>query len=117
MNLEDQQIISEGLSALASINESCHAVSTKNRFRDFCCEKEIRCLETDLNFSDLKEGFDFGDQQFDLYEEFRQTGYGAWHIGSAISELRKQGKNILIINGKRNRRFIMIERGLENGKN
>ena len=117
MNLEQiedkNRIIREGLSALTSINESCHAVSTKKRFRDFTEGNGLECIERDCNHSDLRDGFFLVNsdsyRKFELLEEFRQTGYGAWHIGSVIEEVRKQGKNILIINGRRNRRFLLKE--------
>jgi len=110
---DKSRIIQEGLSALASINESCHAVSTKKRFRDFTEGKGLECIERDFNRSDLRDGFFLVNldsyRKFELLEEFKQTGYGAWHIGSRISELREKGETPLIINGRRNRRFLLKE--------
>lgn len=110
---DKREILMDGLSALASIKGSCHAVSTKNRFNQFCKNNSVEYIERDFNWRDLKEGFEFDGREFEFYQEFRQTGYGAWHIGSAIDGVREKGKNILIINGRRNRRFLMIERRIE----
>ena len=117
---ENIGILREGLSALASIHESCHAVSTAKRFHEFCRKRGINYLERDLNWRDLEEGFELFStekiQRFKLIKEFRQRGYGAMHIGSKISELRERGYSILIINGRRNRRFLLVKEG-ENGRN
>src|SRR3990167_7750236 len=113
MKQERTQILRDGLSALASINESCNAVSTKREFLEFTESRGLELIERDFNWKDLKDGFYLVNSEeyrkFALVEEFRQTGYGAWHIGSRISGLQERGKKVLIINGKRNRRFLLKE--------
>jgi hypothetical protein len=104
---EKADIIRDGLDALASISESCHAVSTKRRFETFAQDHSIPFF--DREFFDRKEDFFFEDKRFQVVGEFRQHGYGAWHIGSRISDLKKQGREILIIDVCRNRRFLLAE--------
>ncbi len=113
MKTEQTQIVREGISALNSIDESCNAVSTKKRFIDFSERKGLELIERDFNWRNLEDGFFLINSEeyrkFELLEEFKQTGYGAWHIGSRISTLIERGEHPLIINGRRNRRFLLKE--------
>ena len=113
MTLEKQQIIQDGISALSSITESCNAVSTPKRFFDFADRRGLELIERDFNHNDLKDGFFLVNsdsyRKFEFLEEFRKTGYGAWHIGSRIGDLIERGETPLIINGRRNRRFLLKE--------
>jgi len=108
---QEDKILSEGLSAVASIGESTFAVSTQKRFRDWAEHKGLRHEEFSVDRKDWnkKEPFQRDGKFFVPYEEFRQTGYGAWHIGGAIDGLRQQGRDVLIVDGSRNRRFLFKE--------
>lgn len=109
---EENKLLSEGLEAVASIGESTFAVSTPRRFRLWATEKRIpfRDDSVDRKAWNKKQPTFFGNEEFEPVEEFRQHGYGAWHIGSAISELKKEGRDVFIVNAPRNRRFLFASR-------
>jgi hypothetical protein len=109
---DENKILSEGLEAVASIGESTFAVSTPRRFRLWATEKRIPFRDdfVDRKSWNKKQPTFFGTEEFEPYAEFKQHGYGAWHIGSAISELRKEGRDVFVVNAPRNRRFLFVSR-------
>lgn len=112
----ESKIFSQGLEAVASIGESTFAVSTPKRFEKWAKEKGIS-QETDLDIDrkawNKREPFVFGGKEFLPVEEFRQHGYGAWHIGSRIDEIRREGLEPFVVDARRNRRFLFKERKAE----
>jgi hypothetical protein len=109
---EESKILSEGLEAVGHIAEMGHAVSTPRRFGLWAEEKGIN---HDYNvFIDRKEWnkkkpIEMGGKWWIPAEEFRQHGYGAWHIGSAIDEIKKEGRDVFVVDGQRNCRFLFKE--------
>jgi hypothetical protein len=110
---QENKVFSEGLEAVASIGESTFAVSTPRRFNDWARHNDLRNENSyfgiDRKEWNKKVPIERDGKFFVPYEEFSQTGYGAWHIGSAISGIKAQGRDILIINTPRNRRFLFKE--------
>jgi len=110
---QENKVFSEGLEAVASIGESTFAVSTPRRFNDWARHNDLRNEESDFTIDrkdwNKKVPIERDGKFFVPYEEFSKTGYGAWHIGSAISGIKAQGRDILIINTPRNRRFLFKE--------
>ena len=109
---EENKILSEGIEAVGSLAEIGYAVSTPRRFGDWARHNDLM-HETDV-FVDRKswnkkEPITRNGKTFVPYEEFRQTGYGAFHIGSAIKGIQSQGREALILDAPRNRRFLYKE--------
>ena len=108
---ETEKIFSQGLEAVASIGESTYAVSTRKRFDDWASHHN---LKHEYRWVDRKawnkdEPIEKDGKFFVPEEEFKAHGYGAWHIGSKIDEVRKEGKDVFIIDAPRNRRFLFKE--------
>jgi hypothetical protein len=108
---ETEKIFSQGLEAVASIGESTYAVSTRKRFDDWASHHN---LKHEYGMVDRKEWnkdepIERNGKFFVPEEEFKAHGYGAWHIGSKIDEVRKEGKDVFIIDAPRNRRFLFKE--------
>lgn len=116
---EESKILSEGLEAVGSLAEIGFAVSTPRRFGEWAEHKGIK---HDYNIwvdrKDWNKGkpFEKGGKWWIPAEEFRQTGYGAWHIGSRIDGLKKEGRDVLVFDAPRNRRFYSKRRKRENWK-
>lgn len=110
---KSQKIISEGVKAIGSMMSIQHAVSTALRFEKWADERGIISRQQDLidrQAWNKGEPIFFGGKNLYPVTEFKQTGYGAWHIGSEINKKVREGKQILIINTRRNRRFLYAER-------
>jgi len=105
---EDKKIMSEGISALGSLMEITHAVSTEKRFQEWTDKFGYRNEEWDVDRKSWNKGepVEREGELFYPHEEFRKRGYGAYHIGSEISQLQKEGRKLLIVNSSRNRRFL-----------
>lgn len=109
----ESKIFKEGLEAVGHIAEMGHAVSTPRRFGLWAEEKELRHETSDWTIDrkawNKDEPIQRNGKWFIPHEEFKQTGYGAWHIGSRIDELKREGRDVLIIDTPRNRRFLFKE--------
>jgi len=101
---KNQQIIQEDLSAMASLAKEAYAISTPKRFKQFCLEDKIECL--DFEFVQYKECIVHNGKVFELVNTFKQTGYCARHIGDRLDQIRRQGKEPLIVNLPRNKRLV-----------
>jgi hypothetical protein len=110
---EEEKIFSEGLEAVASIGELNYAVSTPKRFREWARSNKLKYEDSSFTIDrkswNNKEPIEEGGKWWIPVEEFRQTGYGAWHIGSRIDDVKKEGRDVFIINTSRNRRFLFKE--------
>ena len=105
---ENKRIMEEGFSALASLTEVSHAVSTQKRFREFAEKHGYDAIESSVNRDDWNKArpFFYNGKNYFPYQEFKQSGYGAYHIGSTLEELKSKGRTPLIVDGNRNMRFV-----------
>ena len=106
---EESKILSEGLEAVASLGEISYAVSTPKRFSEWAEHNKLHHEEWDMiDRKDWNKNspIKVGDEYFIPVEEFSQHGYGAWHIGDRINGLQKEGREVLIVDTRRNRRFL-----------
>jgi hypothetical protein len=85
-----------------------HATSTPHRFEQWATKYGYRNEFFDVDRQSWNKGepIEREGKLFYPYDEFRQTGYGAYHIGSKISELKREGRELIIVNSSRNRRFL-----------
>jgi len=106
-----EKILSEGLEAVASIGESTFAVSTRKRFKDWAEHKGLRHEEfwVDRKSWNKGEPIQKNGKFFIPHEEFKKVGYGAWHISSEIDKLKAEGRDVLVVEGQRNFRFLFKE--------
>jgi hypothetical protein len=109
---EESKILSEGLEAVGRLAEIGFAVSTSKRFGEWAEHKGIK---HDYNiFIDRKDWnkgklIEMDGKWWIPAEEFKQTGYGAWHIGDRINRLQKEGRDVFVLDAPRNRRFLFKE--------
>jgi len=105
---ENKRIMEEGFSALASLTEVSHAVSTQKRFREFAEKHGYDAIESSVNRDDWNKArpFFYNGKNYFPYQEFKQSGYGAYHIGDALDTLKSKGRTPLIVDGNRNMRFV-----------
>ena len=72
IELKNQQIIQQGLLAMASLAKEAYAISTPKRFKQFCLEEQIKCL--DMEYLHTKQCIEHNGQVFELLDTFKQTG-------------------------------------------
>lgn len=105
---EEEKIFSAGLEAVKSLAEIGHAVSTPKRFQKWAdlYGYKIEFWDIDRKSWNKGEPIDRDGKLYYPYIERKQTGYGAYHIGSDISTLKKEGRELLVVDSRRNRRFL-----------
>ena len=106
MNEENARILLEGISALNSLYEISHAVSTPKRFGSWADRKNITHIKEESRPDDIIYR---KRKKFKLVEIRKMKGYGAYHVGSDIQRILDLGLEPLIIDCPRNRRFIFQE--------
>jgi hypothetical protein len=99
-----QEILLEGIAALRSLHREAHAISTPYRFKQFCLEEKIECVDQYHIYTG--EFIRHNGKIFELIDHFKQTGYCAKHIGSKLDEIRNSGREPLVINLPRNKRLV-----------
>jgi len=105
---QENEILSDGLTALNSLFEENHAVSTPKRFGEFAEKHGI----THLNKDSVGNELWFAYKEFTRYAERKQTGYNARHISSIINGLKNKGSSVVIVDLPRNKRIIFGEKSI-----
>jgi hypothetical protein len=102
----EDKILSEGLSAIASLAEEAEAIRSPKKFSEFAERKNITLLHRDH----VDDEIELHGKKFVLYANRKQTGYSARHIGSIIEGLKRKDSQVVVIDLPRNRRKVFGEK-------